>query len=487
MTKAALVTGAYQTKSVIAGAQRCVNLYMEKNPETSVFPFTHYPTPGLTLIKTAPSGSTWRGLYFASTNVLYGVCGNAVYLITPSWQFSLLGTINSSSGTVSMVDNGQYLFIVDGTTYSSTNPAGWTVNLTTNLLAPVNNSAGTGGDQGGFYGSNQVNYVDGYLIFNRPSTNQWYISLNNSIQIDPVDYASKSGYSDNIVGIGVSRRYIYLFGEFTTEVWFNAGNTAFPFQEMPGTFMQYGCAATNSIAQLDGQMFWLAQSEQGQAFVCMTQNFAAVQISTFAIDQELQTYPTLSDAIGYTYEVNGHFFYVLTFPSANKTWVYDYSNQQWNEWASMDSDGNLNRHLSNCFCFAYNQLVVGDWKSGNLYLLDQNNYTDNGMPINRIRGFYHQEDGMSDRVRYKQFIAEMESGDGYNNQPMTVFLSWSDNRGQSYGNPIGQTIGVEGEYLTSINWWRLGMARDRVFEIQWSDPCKTALSGAFIDAEPNRK
>jgi hypothetical protein len=486
MAKAALVTGAYQTKSVIAGAQRCINLFMEKNPDTAVFPFTHYPTPGLTQVATA-SNSVWRGLFFASNNQLYGVCGSTLYGIDSSWNLTALGTVSSLTTPVSMVDNGSYLFIVDGTTWTETNAAGWTLKLSNNVFAPVDNSTDPTGDNGGFYGSNQVNYIDGYYVFNRPNTNQWYISLNNSIQLDPVDFASKSGYSDNIVGIGISRRYIYIFGEVTTEVWFNAGNTTYPFQEMPGSFMQYGCAATNSICQMDGEVYWVAQSAQGQAFICRSQNFGAVQISTFAIDQELQTYATLSDAIGYTYELNGHFFYVVNFPTANKTWVYDLSNQQWNEWSSMDSNGNFNRHRSNCFAFAYNQLVVGDFENGNLYVLDQNNYTDNGLPITRVRGFYHQEDDMSDRVRYKQFIAEMESGNGYLNQPVTVFLRWSDDRGKSFGNPIGQTMGVEGEYLTSINWWRLGMARDRVFEIFWSEPVKTALSGAFIDALPNRK
>ena len=177
----------------------------------------------------------------------------------------------------------------------------------------------------------------------------------------------------------------------------------------------------------------------------------------------------------------------MTFPTANKTWVFDLSNAQWNEWLWTDTNGQFNRHRGNCFAFAYNTLVVGDWQNGNLYALDQNNYSDFGGPIVRMRGFYHSEDDNSDRIRYKSFIAEMESGNGNNNQPVTVFLEWSDDRGKTFGNPIGQTMGVEGTYLTSIQWMRLGMARDRVFQLTWSDPVKTALSGAFIDATPNHR
>ena len=473
MAKVALSNGAYQARSVIASAQRCVNLYLEANPSTSVFPFTHYPTPGLTLMGSV-TPTSWRGLYFATNGQLYGVCGNTVYAISSSWAFTVLGTISSSIGPVSMVDNTTDIILVDGV-YGS----GWTINLTTNAFASIS--------QPGFYGGNQVNYVDGYFVLNRIGTRQWYISLPNTTTFDPIDYASTTGFSDSLIGIGITRRYIYLFGKITTEVWFNQGNTTFPFGRLPGSFMQYGCAATNSIAQMDGELYWVAQSPQGQAFICKTTNFAATIISTFAINNELQGYSTLSDAIGYTYELNGHFFYVVTFPTANKTWVYDLSNQQWNEWNWVDNNGGFNRHRSNCFAFANGKLVVGDWENGNLYAIDQDNYTDNGQVITRVRGFYHMEDDGANRVRYRSFISEMESGNGYNNQSVDVSLTCSDNRGKTYGNPVMQSLGKEGEYITSMQWNRLGMARDRVFQLSWSSPVRTALNGAFVDALSNHE
>jgi hypothetical protein len=473
MTKIALSNGAYQARSVIASAQRCINLYLEANPSTSVFPFTHYPTPGLTLMGSVDP-TTWRGIYTATNGKVYGVCGNTVYLISSTWSFTIIGTLSSTIGPVSMVDNTTDIILVDGV-YGS----GWTINLASNTFAQI--------IQPGFYGGNQVNYVDGYFVLNRIGTRQWYISLPNSTTFDPIDYASTTGFSDSLIGIGITRRYIYLFGKITTEVWFNQGNTTFPFGRLPGSFMQYGCAATNSIAQMDGELYWVAQSPQGQAFICKTTNFATTIISTFAINNELQGYSTLSDAIGYTYELNGHFFYVVTFPTANKTWVYDLSNQQWNEWNYVDNDGNFNRHRSNCFAFGYGKLIVGDWENGNLYAIDQDNYTDNGQVITRVRTFYHMEDDGSNRVRYRSLILEMESGNGYNNEEINVGLKWSDNRGKTYGNPVFQSLGSEGEYITIMQWNRLGMARDRVFEVSWSPPVRTALNGAFIDASSNHE
>jgi hypothetical protein len=38
--------------------------------------------------------------------------------------------------------------------------------------------------------------------------------------------------------------------------------------------------------------------------------------------------------------------------------------------------------------------------------------------------------------------------------------------------------------LTQLQWQRLGMARDRVYAVEWACACPTALLGAFLDARP---
>lgn len=475
MAKVALTTGSYLAKSVLASAQRCVNLYAETNPKDSPFPFTFYPRPGLTeLANVAPAaGRGWRGLYSASNNKGYGVCGSSVFLIGADWTCTKLGDVQSQSGQVAISDNGTTLLIVDG----SAN--GYTIDLTSNAFSQLADSA--------FLGGNTVGFVDGYMVLNSPGTREWYISLVNEMAFDATDFASKSGSSDLLVGVGVTKRYVYLFGEQTTEVWFDAGDTPFPFDRLPGVFMQYGCASAASIAQMDGEIYWLAQSPQGVAIVCRTSQFQAVQISTFALDNEMSSYPDLGEAIGFTYQIDGHFFYVLTFPASDKTWQYDLSTQQWNEMSWLDGDGNFHRHRANCYASLYGRPVCGDFENGNLYLMDSESYTDIGAPIAFLKSFPHGVDDNSSRVRYREFIANMEVGNGSGNVEVPVFLRWSDTRGKSWGNAISSSLGKEGEYLTSIQFQRLGMARDRVFELSWSAPVKTALLGAWVQAESNNE
>jgi hypothetical protein len=63
-----------------------------------------------------------------------------------------------------------------------------------------------------------------------------------------------------------------------------------------------------------------------------------------------------------------------------------------------------------------------------------------------------------------------------------ISLRWSNDRGHTFGNPVTQSIGETGDYLTSLQWQRLGLARDRVWELSWSVPMLTVLQGAWIDA-----
>ncbi|TPG50191.1 hypothetical protein EAH75_01465 [Rhodanobacter glycinis] len=216
----------------------------------------------------------------------------------------------------------------------------------------------------------------------------------------------------------------------------------------------------------------------------MGSNYNVTRISTHAIEHEFSTYAALSDAIGYVYQEEGHMFYVLNFPTADRTWVYDISSQLWHERVWLDSNGIEHRHRSNVFAYAYGSYVVGDWSNGNLYALDQNNYTDNGTPIKRVRSFPHVVNELK-RIIYRKFIADMQTGaqTDPNADPPILSLRWSDDRGASWGNAITQPLGAVGQFLQSIQFRRLGMSRDRIFELSWSSPVMTALNGAYADVE----
>jgi hypothetical protein len=247
--------------------------------------------------------------------------------------------------------------------------------------------------------------------------------------------------------------------------------------------INHGSAAAYSLSQQDVNLFWLSQDAQGHGIVVKAQDTAILRISTNAIEQEIQTYGNIADAIGFCHQVEGHSFFVLTFPSADVTWCYDLSTGQWHRRVSIDGNGVQHRWRANCFAFAYGINIVGDYQNGFLYALDSTYFTDNGTEIPRIATFPHITNG-GKRCLYSQLQAKMMVGQIANtpvDQAPQISLRYSDDGGQTFSSAPSQSIGASGEYLTSPQWQRLGMARDRVFELSWSADADVALTGAWVN------
>ena len=643
-----LLGGAYQARSLLAAAQRSVNLYPELNPPegSPPVPVTHYPTPGLNPASQAPIVGRFRALYRATNGDLYAVVNGTVYYVGADLSWNSLGTIAFGLTTVSMIDNGLCIVLVDGSA------TGYAIDMVSRSFAQITDPV--------FYGATVAEYLDTFFIFNRPNTAQFYISrslvtfnmltgtvgaiyqgtivsggagytngtytnvplaggagtgatanltiaggivtvatinapgtlyVNNdtltitsstpgvpgSIQagaigapgsaytngtytavpltggtgtgaqativvaggvvttvtitakgsgyknndvlsataasiggtgsgftwvvslvcggfvytvnfvhgsaFDPLDIASKTGSADNIQTLAVIHGELWLIGQLTSEIWTNTGASDFTFGRIQGAFINHGAVAPYSLSQQDVSLFWLTQDRQGVAIVAMTSGYAVERVSTHAIEQEFQSYSKISDAIGYCHQIDGHAFYILNFPTANKTWAYEMSTKQWHERGSLDGNGVLNRHRGNCFAFAYNKGYVGDFQNGSLYFFDHDYYLDGTTAIPRIRTFPHiVEDG--DRIEYTRFVADIEVGqtDGTtSSSPPLISLRWSDTRGSTYGNPVMQSMGATGQTYVSPQWRRLGMARDRVFELSWSAPVRTSLNTAWVE------
>jgi len=366
--------------------------------------------------------------------------------------------------------------------------------------APVCTITISNDTSGGFSGADKVEFFDTYFILNKPGTPQFYISGSNALTFDPLDFANKETASDLLVTLCVAKRELLLFGERTTEQWYDAGATdtaagSFAFAEVQGAFIDHGCVAKYSVVTYDNAVFWLSRDRQGHGVVLMYLAGLTRRISTFPIEKEIASYARIDDAIAFTYTLSGHTFLVMTFPTGDRTWVCDISSITmtspliapqppfWHEWGWIDSNGAEHRHRANCFYPCNGTLVVGDWENGNLYALDKDVFTDNGQPIKRERSFPHLvSEGR--RLFFREFLADMETGNGPAiTDTNLISLSWSDDRGHHYGNPVAQSMGPLGVFQTSLQWQRLGMARDRVFKLSWTVNANTALQGCWLTVD----
>lgn len=310
---------------------------------------------------------------------------------------------------------------------------------------------------------------------------------------DPLDIAAKSGSADYIVAIATRHKELLLIGELTTENWIGTGAADFYFQLQQGAYIDHGCAAPYSVVSSDVLTCWIMKDKQGSGTIVQSVGYELKEISTPGIVAEIKAYATLADATGTFFQMGDHLFYVLSFPTANKTWFYDISSGIWGEWSWLNiEDGSNNRARIAYAFFAFDNNYISDWETGKIWKLDLDYYLDDDVPIIRMRTFTHLVGDDYERVSYKSFDADVQCGtspqidESLGEQLPMIDLSWSDDRGKTFGNPVSQSLGNQGEYLTTVSWNRLGNARDRVFKLQWSAALKTALNGSFITVSPNR-
>lgn len=501
--KTPILGGTYVARSVNAADSRMVNLFPEAIPEGGKEPAYLNRAPGLRLLATLGDGPI-RGQWQMGANG-YAVSGNLFYKINSAWEVTQIGSV-TGSGPVSMSDNGTQIFIACG------GPS-YIYNSSTGTLQQITDPD--------FPGAVTVGYLDGYFVFNPPDSQQvWVTSLLDGTSIDPLDFASAEGSPDGLVSIIVDHREAWLFGTNSVEVWYDAGTPDFPLQRIQGAFNEIGCAAPFSVAKMDNGIFWLGADARGRGIVYRANGYTGQRISTHAVEWHIQEYGDLSGATGYTYQQDGHSFYVLNFPSANTTWVYDVATQEWCERAGFEN-GVFTRHRGNNQMAFNNEIVIGDYQNGNLYAFDLDIYADNGQIQRWLRSWRALPPGQNNLKRSAHHTLQLDAEAGHWMAPVTVednlvteddfllltesgeflitgtqsssnpepkfMLRWSDDGGHTWSNEHWANGGAVGQYGRRIMWRRLGMTlklRDRVYEVSGSDPIKIAIMGAELFVTP---
>ena len=473
-----ILGAAYVARSINAADNRCVNLFPEATPDNGQTSAFLNRAPGLEFLQTVGTGPI-RALWAHQTNGtdFFVVSGGEVYKLS-----SLTGTpvkIGDVSGTgpVSIADNGTQIFF-------ACNPDGFIYNESTSVFAQITDPD--------FAGAVTVGYLDGYFVFNQPDSQFiWVSQLLNGQSVDPLDFASAEGSPDGVVGIIPDHRELWVFGTDSVEVWYNAGSADFPLQRIQGAFNEIGCVSPYTIAKMDNGLFWLGTDARGQGIVYRANGYTGVRISTHAIEYAIAQYSDISDAIAFTYQQEGHAFYVLTFPTGDATWVYDVATQAWHERAGW-VNGEFTRHRSNCQCNFLGNTIVGDFENGNIYKLNLNVYADNGDIQKWLRSWRALPSNQNNlkRTAHHSLQLNCEAGVGLNDgqgADPQVMLRWSDDGGHTWSNEHWSSMGKIGAYYQRVFWRRLGMTlklRDRVYEVSGTDPVKIAILGAELILSP---
>lgn len=455
---------SYQAESLPVSAQRVVNLYAELSPPDAKNPVALHQAPGITAFATIGTGPIRGGAIL--DGLAYFVSGEELYEVAGDGTTTLLGAIKGFP-KVSMAENdvGQLCIVngAEGYIYTTT---GGLVQITDPDFLPADT----------------VTYQDGYFVFHRTGTSDFFISnLNNGFAYLGTDIASAEGKPDNLVNVTSIHRELWAFGEETIEVFYNSGNLDFPFERIAGSIIERGCAARLSPARIDNTLVWLGEDR----IVYRAEGYGAKRISQHAIEQAIQKYPVISDAFAMSHTVGGHKFYVLTFPTENQTWAWDAATNLWHERESLRLQVPLRWH-ANSLVEAYGKQLVGDEVTGQIGELDQDIYTEYGATM---QGTATAPEIHFDRKRVfiSRFEMDVESGvgltTGQGDNPL-IQLDWTDDGGRTFSSrkPY-RSLGKIGAYRQRLRWLRMGQSRNRIFRIFIADPVKRTIISAHLDLQ----
>lgn len=334
---------------------------------------------------------------------------------------------------------------------------------------------------GAFTGGTNVDIVDNYFVYNRPDTQQFGCSNVLSPISGSTNFSSKDGAPDDLVTLIVDHREIYLLGETSSEVWVDQGTSPFPFARIPGTSTQHGIVAPFSVARLGNSFAYLSKNNRGTAQIVQMNGYVPQRISTHAVENSLNG-QTITDAVAWTYQLEGHEVYVISFPTLQLTWCFDIATGMWHKWLYTNNLGQYERCRGNCAAVFQGYVLVGDYSNGKIYHLDRNIYTDDGQNVKRLRRAPHLTTDLQ-RQYFEELQLQFQPGVGLDTgqgQDPQAMLRWSSDGGSTWSNEHWTSIGKIGKYTNRAIWRRLGWSRDRIFEVTVSDPVKAVIISANL-------
>jgi hypothetical protein len=492
--------GTYESALINADNQRCINFFPEADESgLGKTPYILLPSPGLAVFGQVGGGQQVRGVFTISGRS-FAVIDGQLYELKANGTLTALGAVANDGNRVWMVASPQqlvissagnlYVFMLQSQAVSGNN-------YTAGQFIFINPSTFPGP-------VGRIGYIDGFFL--APLTNSQQYWCSNSL--DATTWTANgakiiSTFADNVISSAVDHRELWLFGAKQTDVEYDSGNI-FPFDTVPGGYVEQGCGAADATVNLDNGIFLLGQrNDQGWAIAWKTNGYSFVRVSNHAIEQKWATYPTIADARGFSYVQNGHSFWQINFPSANASWRYDVATQQWNEPLFWNANlGVYQMHRAQCHTFNFGKNLVGDNRSGAIYQMAYpsvsgggwNFVSDFGNTIKRIRRAPHiATEGLP--IYHKRLQLDMETGLGPQPPLLTgsglprgpiATLRWSDDSGHTWSNGYDRDCGQAGTYRQRVFWDRLGYSRwGRVYELSCADPVPYRIVNAYLKANPD--
>jgi hypothetical protein len=482
-------TGSYATQDVRASVRRLINAFSEQAPQDTYGgpvtgdskqkapPVVLRRAAGIDSFATDSTTNPARGMWMMA-GVEYAVIGPTLYTVSSSGALTQVGTGISGTGLVRMTDNTQCLVLLAGgvnVAYAYT-PAGGLVNLTLPYIA------------------SDCWFMDSYIVFLQANGRGFFNDDGQAVSgTGPITFTLGNVFprefgTDLFVGMAISNRNIYMFGQRTSEVYIDTGNSASvgtPFSSAPNGFVQIGMlpgTQYGAVLQNNG-VFWIAHDRT----VRTISGGAPARVSNHGIEAILSTIDT-AGCYGFAYSLGGHLFVAWTFPASDaaRTLVLDVTTGEWHEMASFG----LGYWRPLCCHNAFGEYLVGDSQSGQIGVLDLSTLTEWGTVRTSTwthQALYDQNNRLS--VRRLELVLgggfAPISGAPQDVNPL-ITLRVSDDGGMTFRSFPDRSLGTAGQYMNRIVYFNMGMSRQRVFQFELSANAESWVTDLCADVEPAR-
>ena len=441
----------------------------------ATWPAMLLPTPGQqSFLATTDVGT--RAL-FSMNNRTHGVVGGNIRELFSTQTSTVRGAVAQDNYPAQIADNGltgnQRLFSSGGNAYC--------LDLTTNVVTQVLTGDAT-----------MVGMIDTYfLAFNILTSRFRWSGLNDGLTWNALNFQSRSIAPDLWQAMVVDgNRQIWLIGEQTGEVWYDAGTSPSPFAPIPGAVFGYGTPAPFSVKVAGDRMIWLSRSSDGAGIVVSARGYSPERVSDHAIETAIAGYQRtaiITDAEALVYQDQGHVFYVLNFPTANASWALDMTTNVWHQRGTWNPPRNAFDVWSpRVHAYAFGQHLVGDRATGTIATMDVTFGSElDGSAIRRLRippPLWRES--RAKRLAIDRFTLIVEPGlgtaTGQGAAPSAMFRA--SYNAKTWSNERPRSVGAMGRYGTRVFWTRCGSSPDLwVPEISVSDPIPWRVLGAEVE------
>lgn len=466
----ALFGGGTANKSYVVTRQRRVNCYYENRKDQDKTKVAIYGTPGLQAKYTIGTSGPLRA-FVGTQSILYAVA-NTQFMVANGFNgaVSFSASIGSSSGNATIAYSPSQVMLVDGN-------SGWIYTPSSNTFVMISAFPAIA--------AQTCTFISSFFVAEQPGTNVFWVSnANDGTMWNALAFSASSSDAGNIVAVDNLNGNLLLFLQQGSEFWQDVGAFPEPFAPILSAANQFGLAAIFSRGHVDNSLIFLAQTPEGAVqFVQIYNGYATRVISDPDIDSIINGFTVVSDATCLVYQIDAHKFYQCSFPTANRSFLYDCSTGQWSHVQTGVPEA---RHTGNFAAYFAGGTLISDYATNQIYAMNPDQYTDNGVTIVREIITRHILSNFN-RIRPSLLYLDMETGvglqTGQGSNPQ-VMLQYSKDNGRTWSGERWASLGLVGQYMARVIWRRFGSTRDATWRIRMTDPVKFVITeGAVKVAE----